>query len=231
MNNATPTPERWLPAPDWEGWYEVSDLGRVRSVPHDTEMGLRGGHVLKPGSYKSGHKYVTFTRVTDAGKERATLQVHRLVMRAFADHPCPEGMQVRHLDGNPENNRLTNLAYGTAAENARDRDEVHGRNHHSNKTHCPQDHEYTEENTYWYKGARQCRACRNGGRPAEECDDFGCSNPAKSRGLCHKHYQRWLRSNLSPEKREKIKAKDREYARRYRARQNRAPELVTGTLF
>lgn len=223
-------PERWLPVPDWEGWYEVSDLGRVRSVPHDTEMGLRGGHVLKPGTYRSGHKYAVFTRVTDAGPERRTYQVHRLVMLAFVA-PCPEGMQVRHLDGDPANNRLTNLAFGTAAQNARDRDEVHGRNHHSNKTHCPQKHEYSEENTYWYQGHRYCIPCRDGGRPAPECDEPGCDSPARSRGLCNRHYQRWLRSRFSSEKREEVKAKDREHARRYRERQNKVPVLVADTLF
>ena len=228
MNDVTP--ECWLPVPMWDGWYEVSDLGRVRSTPHDTDMGLRGGHILKPGTYRSGHKHVTFTRVTDAGKDRETFQVHRLVMLAFVG-PCPEGMQVRHLDGDPANNRLPNLAFGTPVENARDRDEIHGRNYRSNLTCCPQGHDYDEENTYWYRGARQCRACRNGGRPGPECDEPGCGSPLKSRGLCNKHYQRWLRSRISAEKREEIKAKDREYARRYRERQNEVPVLVADTLF
>jgi hypothetical protein len=222
--------ERWLPVPDWEGWYECSDFGRVRSVPHDTDMGMRGGHVLTPGTYRSGHKHVTFTRVTAAGKERQTYQVHRLVMLVFAGG-CPEGLQVRHLDGNPANNRLDNLAIGTAAENARDRDEVHGRNHHANKTHCPQNHEYTEENTYWYKGARQCRACRDGDRPAEECDEPDCSRDARSRGLCSMHYARWHRSQFSEKKRAEVRAKDREAARRYRERKNGVPALVADTLF
>lgn len=225
------TPERWLPAPAWEGYYEVSDLGRVRSIPHETDMGMRGGHVLTPGTYKSGHKHVTFTRTTDAGKDRETFQVHRLVMLAFVG-PCPYGMQVRHFpDHDPANNRLANLVYGTALENARDRDEVHGRNFHSNKTHCPQKHEYNEENTYWYQGHRYCIPCRDGGRPTPECSEPGCSNRVKARGLCNKHHQRWLRARLSPEKREEVKAKDREYARTYRERQNGSPILVMDTLF
>jgi NUMOD4 motif/HNH endonuclease len=225
------TPERWKPAPAWDGYYEVSDLGRVRSVPHETEMGMRGGHVLKPGTYKSGHKHVTFTRTTDAGKDRETFQVHRLVMLAFGD-PCPEGMQVRHLDGDPANNRLTNLANGTALENAHDRDEVHGRNYHSNKTHCPQKHEYNEQNTYWYKGHRYCIPCRDGGRPRPECNESGCTDPVKSRGLCGKHLQRWYRSQRSPQKREQDMAKDRQYRReRRRERQEVALVLIQDTLF
>lgn len=230
MNDVTPTPERWLPVVGWEGWYEISDLGRVRSTPHDTDMGLRGGHILKPGTYRRGHKHVTFTRVTDAGKERQTYQVHRLVVLTFTGS-CPEDLQVRHLDGNPANNRLDNLALGTALENARDRDEVHGRNYHSNKTHCPQKHEYTEDNIYWYDGHRYCRACRIEGRPGEECDDPGCTNLASRRGLCGKHYMRWLRSQYSEEKREEVRAKDREAQRRARERKNRAVVLVMDPLF
>ena len=232
MIETTPVPERWLPAPRWEGYYEVSDLGRVRSVPHETEMGLRGGHVLKPGTYQSGHKHVTFTRTTDTGKDRETFQVHRLVMLTFAD-PCPDGQQVRHLDGDPANNRWApgddeaaviaaggNLFYGTPKENAEDRDERHGRNYHSNKTRCPQGHLYNEKNTYWYKGARQCRACRNGGRPAEDCTKPDCHDAIKAQGLCNKHYQRLLRSRFSPEKRKEVKAANREQARASRKRRN-----------
>lgn len=46
--------------------------------------------------------------------------VHRLIAEAFHG-PCPEGMQCRHLDGNPSNNLPDNLRWGTATENQRDR--------------------------------------------------------------------------------------------------------------
>lgn len=46
-------------------------------------------------------------------------QVHRLVLEAFVG-PCPPGMQCRHLDGNPKNNRLENLCWGTSKENHED---------------------------------------------------------------------------------------------------------------
>src|SRR5262245_48467708 len=51
-------------------------------------------------------------------KSRSRL-VHRLVMEHFVG-PCPPGMECRHLDGNPANNRLENLAWGTPAENHAD---------------------------------------------------------------------------------------------------------------
>jgi hypothetical protein len=47
-------------------------------------------------------------------------RVHRLVLEVFVG-PCPKGMQCRHLDGNPANNRLENLCWGTRVENAADK--------------------------------------------------------------------------------------------------------------
>jgi len=47
--------------------------------------------------------------------------VHRLILEVFVG-PCPDGMECRHLDGNPQNNRLDNLAWGTPEENCEDRE-------------------------------------------------------------------------------------------------------------
>lgn len=56
--------------------------------------------------------------------ESCMRHVHRLVAEAFIG-PCPEGLQTRHMDGNPENNNVENLRWGSAAENAKDK-ERHG---------------------------------------------------------------------------------------------------------
>jgi len=53
------------------------------------------------------------------------ISVHRLVARAFLGEPSSD-QEVRHLDGNPRNNCLTNIAWGTKKENRRDRS-LHGR--------------------------------------------------------------------------------------------------------
>lgn len=155
--------ERWLPVPDWEGLYEVSDLGRVRSLDrwvriHHDGRRLSRGRVLKPGRVsKYGHQGVIFT---NGGPGRYAFQVHQLVMLAFVG-PCPDGMEVRHLDSCPWNNRLDNLAYGTKAENTRD-SVLNGSHRNTRKTHCPTcELPYDDANTYWYKGARQCKNCRS----------------------------------------------------------------------
>jgi hypothetical protein len=63
---------------------------------------------------ESGHLRVRIDGVAE--------YVHRLVLRAYVG-PCPDGQEVRHLDGNPANNSVANLAYGTRSENIAD---MHG---------------------------------------------------------------------------------------------------------
>ena len=112
-------PEIWKPVPGYEGKYEVSDQGRVRSLDRnityrDGRTRFYPGQILKQYMVVSedGQKYWSI-RITKAGKN---YRVHSLVMRAFVGDPAP-GQIVRHLDGNGLNNNLHNLAYGTNAQN------------------------------------------------------------------------------------------------------------------
>ena len=125
--------EQWKDIPGFEGRYQVSDAGRVRSVDrvavfpaYVTKSGtLRAasvrafkGKVLRPGPMASGHLSVALGR----GNSR---QVHQLVLLAFVG-PCPDGHEVLHRDGVSSNNHRRNLRYGTRAENLRD-DVHHGK--------------------------------------------------------------------------------------------------------
>lgn len=121
------TPERWLPVVGYEGLYEVSDLGRVRSVDRwvcnkwGTQT-LRASKVLKPRIDRRGYVHV----VLSAGGKVKHCTVHRLVLTAFTG-PCPEGQQARHGPGGPSDNRPENLCWGTSVENHADmkRDGTH----------------------------------------------------------------------------------------------------------
>lgn len=150
--------EEWRPIPGFPG-YEVSDLGRVRSLDRDGLDGRRlKGRVLRPGVSRR-YRVVSLRR---AGRT-VTNGIHELVLLAFVG-PRPEGAVTRHLNGDGADNRLVNLAYGTQSENLFDRRE-HGTSDRANRTHCPQGHEYTPENTYRYvrpNGVinRNCRECR-----------------------------------------------------------------------
>lgn len=155
--------EQWLAVPGWEGYYEVSDLGRVRSVLR-TLTGSSGitrtykGRMLRPKVDAGGYRVVCLTR----GGITRSYSVHRLVAQTFLG-PCPPGHEVRHLDGDPANAVLKNLSYGTSSENARDKLR-HGTHNNARKTHCPQGHRFDEANTYVVPTSvgvsRKCRACR-----------------------------------------------------------------------
>lgn len=138
--------EEWRPVTGFEGRYEVSDQGRVRSLPRPRS---RGGLL---NAWVNNH----YLRVCLG---RRGMSVHRLVAGAFLP-PAGTGQdQVRHLNGDPMDNRATNLAWGTASENASDKI-VHGTNPQLRRTHCPQGHPYDAANTYMFRGARQCKACK-----------------------------------------------------------------------
>lgn len=94
--------ETWKPVPGYEGRYEVSDQGRVWSV--------RLYKMLRPGPSNYGHLSVSL------GWPQRTHMVHILVLTAFVG-PRPKGMECRHLDGDPKNNKVENLKWGTRREN------------------------------------------------------------------------------------------------------------------
>lgn len=153
--------ECWLPIVGHEGRYEVSDRGRVRSLDRIDARGChRTGRVLTPGPDSMGYQLVNLYR---DGRNRSR-RIHLLVIETFVG-PRPEGRQVRHLDGDPTNNRLENLAYGTPSQNALDR-VAHGTDPNARKTECLRGHPYTPESTYTgYGNRRKCRICaRAGGR-------------------------------------------------------------------
>jgi hypothetical protein len=124
--------ETWKAVPGWEGWYEVSDAGQVRSLPRQSVANgapaTYQGKLLKLGQLKNGYLQVSLSRPG----ERRYAYVHRLVMEAF-EGPPPCGLEVCHADGTRDNNSLFNLRYGSRSENAKDRI-AHGRGPTGKKT-------------------------------------------------------------------------------------------------
>lgn len=100
----------WKSLVGFDGLYRISDDGQVWSERRQRLLST------KPNKYRG---YAEFCVVDDQGKQH-TKSVHQEVMKAFVG-PLPPGEQVRHLDGNPLNNRLDNLVYGTPVQNQQDR--------------------------------------------------------------------------------------------------------------
>jgi len=107
--------ETWKPVVGYEGLYEVSDRGNVRSMGRITAGRRLRGRTLRPGRWKGGHLFVVLWKDGQA-RNRA---VHSLVAEAFLG-PRPEGHEVCHTDGDSTNNRPENLRYDTRKGNVAD---------------------------------------------------------------------------------------------------------------
>ncbi len=115
--------ERWLPVVGYEGLYEVSSHGRVRSLdrPRPQQAVGRGmwprkGRILKlRRDSRTGYLTVGLS----AHGKQTTRKVHALVAEAFIG-PRPKGQYVRHGSADKTDNRACNLCYGTPAENSAD---------------------------------------------------------------------------------------------------------------
>lgn len=100
--------EVWRPVVGFESQYEVSSLGDVYS--------LRARRVMRTWRMRSGYPAVSLTKKL---KSKINRTVHKLVAEAFMG-PCPDGKEVCHNDGDPENNWLGNLRYDTKSANGLD---------------------------------------------------------------------------------------------------------------
>lgn len=146
--------EEWRPVVGYEGAYEVSNLGRVRSLPRVVMRGANGPLPVRGRILKQVRSQEVYRQVGIGGRPR---RVHHLVAEAFIG-PRPPGLEICHNNGDGADNRASNLRYDTKSANELDRVR-HGTHHNANKTHCPREHEYTPENTTVYKDRRFCKTC------------------------------------------------------------------------
>ena len=102
--------EVWREIPGYDGDYFASNKGRILSLCRNEPRILKPFICSNDGN-RTGYYYVEIR----GQKQR----VHRLVALAFLENPEDKPV-VHHIDGNPLNNTLENLAYATYAENAQD---------------------------------------------------------------------------------------------------------------
>ena len=113
--------ELWRPVKGYEGFYEVSNLGRVRSVDRFVRNSHNGDYTVfkksiikKPTLDDGGYETITLNK---EGRWETRL-VHRLVAIAFLGDP-EEGQEVNHKDENKRNNQVSNLEWCSKAYNVR----------------------------------------------------------------------------------------------------------------
>ena len=126
--------EIWVDVKGYEGLYQVSNHGRVRSmdrlIPKSVGIGYRlmKGKILRSAAYHNpGYPRICLSK---SGKVR-WVSIHSLVLVCFVGDR-PNGMECRHLDGDRMNPRLNNLRWGTPSQNQRDR-EQHGTGNQGNR--------------------------------------------------------------------------------------------------
>lgn len=166
MSHDTSNPkEQWRDIPGYEGYYQVSDHGRVRSLDRMI-LGSGLSFQYRPGMMiilqKVQHTDHLKVRLHRNG-HKEDHHVHRLVLGTF-DRPRRDGEVCRHLDGNAANNHISNLTWGTPSENNYDQVR-HGTHPFAFRTHCPRGHELREPNlrpSALKKGGRTCLACDRG---------------------------------------------------------------------
>lgn len=114
--------ETWKPVPGYEGKYEASTAGRVRSLDRlvlyaDGRVRVHPGKILSP--VKGSNKYLQVF-LSDSSNKRKNLSLHEVVARTFLG-PRPSGALVLHRNGQREDCRKDNLRYGSYSENEQDK--------------------------------------------------------------------------------------------------------------
>jgi hypothetical protein len=110
--------EEWRDVPGYDGWYECSDLGRVRSWRSGSHQGRRDEPlVMSPGRRNKGYLHVGLTK---AGRVKY-LAISRMVLTAFVGEAPGRDWDACHDNGINTDNRLSNLRWDTKAANAADK--------------------------------------------------------------------------------------------------------------
>lgn len=109
--------EIWKPIKDYEGLYEVSNLGRVRSVDHyviqpnphngDLQKVMRRGRILKPSFSNAGYLQLS---LSSGSRQYQTFQIHRLVATHFIEN-LDNLAEVNHKNEEKTDNRVENLEW------------------------------------------------------------------------------------------------------------------------
>jgi len=105
--------EQWRDIPGYEGFYQVSNFGKIKRVGGSTKC--RKDRILKPGTDRAGYKTIVLSK----DGHIQGIRVHRLVVIAFMGNR-PK-METNHKDGNKANNHLDNLEWATRSDNLKHR--------------------------------------------------------------------------------------------------------------
>lgn len=113
--------EVWKDIKDYEGHYQVSDFGRVKSLARIVEirkaiLGNKKESFLKPTKNRKGYLNLKLCKKIDGVCREKSVIIHRLVANEFLENPLNKP-QVNHKNGIKDDNRVDNLEWATGSEN------------------------------------------------------------------------------------------------------------------
>lgn len=109
--------EEWRDIKEFEGLYQVSNLGRIKSFyGWNGHEHIKREKILKPTIQHNQHSYKRYIVNLTKNKKKKTYKVHRLVAEVFIQNLLNRS-EVNHIDGNPLNNNVSNLEWCTCQEN------------------------------------------------------------------------------------------------------------------
>lgn len=213
--------EVWLPVVGYEGLYEVSNQGRVRSLDRvvtksNSRQQVVFGRILKPKQH-NGYRHVDLSA---NGKVRR-FRIHQLVCPAFNGGPpnSEERQEIRHLNGIKLDNTPENLCWGSSSENKFD-SVRHGVHYPTREEFCKYGHSFDAENTKITiledgRQRRTCLKCRYR-RHREWKDKIRSPNYQRRDEICKRGHKRTRENTLVSNGRRRCRDCSREYLLEYR---------------
>ena len=110
--------EVWKDIKGWEGFYQISNLGRVLGLDRKVYIHERRTQTIKSKIlkiryfFKTNYPYVSLCK----DSKQKNILIHRMVAEAFLENPLNK-RTVNHIDGDKKNNNISNLEYATYSEN------------------------------------------------------------------------------------------------------------------
>ena len=156
--------EMWKDIKGYEGMYQISNLGKVKSLPRDTRNRFKNGRIMKPMLSNTGYYMIGLYK----NRQYKRFSVHRLVALNFI--PNPHNLsEINHKDENPKNNcvsnlewcdRIYNINYGTQIERAHKKERVKVNQYDLNNNFIKTWDSITEAGLF-YKTSHISACCRN----------------------------------------------------------------------
>lgn len=188
--NANIMKEIWKNIPGYEGFYQASNLGRIKSLERTTTHFYKNIYprkfvckekILTPNENRGYYK--VSLNATPLAKK--TIKVHQLVAMAFLNHkPCGNTLVVNHINFNKLDNRVENLEIVTTREN-------------SNKKHLKSSSKYT--GVYWHSSAQKWVSRIVIKRKKVHLGSFDCE--VKASEAYEKALYNFINFQIEPEKR------------------------------